>query len=215
VKVQRPNLYFLIRRDVVILRFLGTFLSPLLPLNIGVGIGEIIDEFGKALFDEIDYQKEAENALKFANLFKENPNIFIPKLEKQFSSKRVITTSWIDGVKLRDRFLLEENKIDRGETLKNMAIIYMSNGEEDLAIETYEKALLENPKQPSCLKNIGLIYEKRGRYAEQSGDLDQRDIWFDKAAEVWSKAVRLYPGGYLDIENWLKNSGRSSIDMYL
>ena len=63
VKVQRPNLYFLIRRDVVILRFLGTFLSPFLPLNIGVGIGEIIDEFGGALFDEIDYLKEAENAL--------------------------------------------------------------------------------------------------------------------------------------------------------
>jgi len=101
------------------------------------------------------------------------------------------------------------------ESLQNMAIIYMSNGEEDLSIETYEKALVENPKQPSCLKNIGLIYEKRGRYAEQNGDLDQRDIWFDKAAEVWSKAVRLYPGGYLDIENWLKNSGRSSIDMYL
>ena len=115
----------------------------------------------------------------------------------------------------KESLLLEENKIDRGETLKNMAIIYMSNGEEDLSIETYEKALLENPKQPSCLKNIGLIYEKRGRYAEQNGDLDQIDIWFDKAAEVWSKAVRLYPGGYLDIENWLKNSGRSSIDMYL
>ena len=43
VKVQRPNLEFLIRRDVVILRFLATFCSPLLPLNIGVGIGEIID----------------------------------------------------------------------------------------------------------------------------------------------------------------------------
>ena len=110
---------------------------------------------------------------------------------------------------------VEENKIDRGETLKNMAIIYMSNGEEDLSIETYQKALDENPKQPSCLKNIGLIYEKRGRYAEQNGDLDQRDIWFDKAAQVWSKAVRLYPGGYLDIENWLKTSGRSSIDIYL
>jgi len=115
----------------------------------------------------------------------------------------------------KESLMLEENKIDRGETLKNMAIIYMSNGEEDLSIETYEKALVENPNQPSCLKNIGLIYEKRGRYAEQNGDLDHRDIWFDKAAEVWSKAVRLYPGGYLDIENWLKNSGRSSIDMYL
>ena len=67
VKVQRPNLYFLIRRDVLILRFFSTFFSPFLPLNIGVSIGEIIDEFGKALFDEIDYQKEAENALRFAN----------------------------------------------------------------------------------------------------------------------------------------------------
>ena len=115
----------------------------------------------------------------------------------------------------QESLLLEESPIDRGETLKNMAIIYMSNGDEDLAIETYKKALLENPKQPSCLKNIGLIYEKRGRYAEQSGDYDQRDIWFDKAAEVWIKAVRLYPGGYLDIENWLKTSGRSNIDVYL
>ena len=115
----------------------------------------------------------------------------------------------------QESLLLEESPIDRGEILKNMAIIYMSNGDEDLAIETYKKALIENPKQPSCLKNIGLIYEKRGRYAEQSGDFDQKDIWFDKAAEVWAKAVRLYPGGYLDIENWLKTTGRGNIDVYL
>jgi len=122
VKVQRPNLYFLIRRDVVILRLLSTFLSPFLPLNIGVGIGEIIDEFGKALFDEIDYEKEGENALKFANLFKDNPNVFIPKLEKKFSSKRIITTSWIDGVKLRDRALLEENNLIPASFIKTCVI---------------------------------------------------------------------------------------------
>jgi len=122
VKVQRPNLYFLIRRDVVILRFLATFLSPFLPLNIGVGIGEIIDEFGKALFDEIDYEKEGENALKFANLFKDNPYVFIPKLEKKFSSKRIITTSWIDGVKLKDRALLEENNLIPSSFVKTCVI---------------------------------------------------------------------------------------------
>ncbi len=122
VKVQRPNLHFLIRRDVVILRFLATFLSPFLPLNIGVGIGEIIDEFGKALFDEIDYKKEGENALKFANLFKDNPNVFIPNFVKQFSSKRIITTSWIDGVKLRDRALLEENNLVPASFIKTCVI---------------------------------------------------------------------------------------------
>ncbi len=122
VKVQRPNLYFLIRRDVVILRFLANIFSPFLPLNIGVGIGEIIDEFGKALFEEIDYEKEAENALRFAGLFKNNPNVFIPKLEKNFSSKRVITTSWIDGVKLRDRALLEQNNLIPTSFIKTCVI---------------------------------------------------------------------------------------------
>ena len=111
VKVQRPNLYFLIRRDVVILKILATTFGSFLPLNIGVGIGEIIDEFGKALFDEIDYKKEGKNALKFANYFKENPNVFIPKLEEDFCSQKVITTSWIDGVKLRDREILEQNNL--------------------------------------------------------------------------------------------------------
>ena len=50
-----------------------------------------------------------------------------------------------------ESLLLEENKIDRGETLKNMAIIYMSNGKEDLSIETYQKALNENPKTANFL----------------------------------------------------------------
>ncbi len=122
VKVQRPNLYFLIRRDVVILKILATTFSPFLPLNIGVGIGEIIDEFGKALFEEIDYEKEGENALKFANLFTSNPNVFIPKLEKDFSSKRVITTSWIDGFKLKDKEILVKNNLIPSSFIKTCVI---------------------------------------------------------------------------------------------
>ncbi len=111
VKVQRPNLEFIIKRDVVILKIIANFLSPFLPLNIGVGIGEIIDEFGKALFEEIDYLKEANNAIRFSNLFKNNQNVFIPKVEKSYSSKKVITTSWIDGVKLKDRNELVRNDL--------------------------------------------------------------------------------------------------------
>ena len=111
VKVQRPNLEFIIKRDIVILKILANILSPFLPLNIGVGIGEIIDEFGKALFEEIDYEKEAKNAVKFLNLFKNNNQVFIPKVEKSFSSRKVITTSWVDGVKLKNREELEKNNL--------------------------------------------------------------------------------------------------------
>ena len=109
---------------------------------------------------------------------------------------------------------LEDNPIDRGETLKNMAIIYMSTGEEDRALETYQTALNENPKQPSCLKNMGLIYEKRGRMEEEAGNQDEADRWLCLTAEVWTQAVRLNPGGYLEIENWLKSTGRSNVDVH-
>mgnify|MGYP001377456986 FL=1 len=111
VKVQRPNLEFIIKRDIVILKLLANFLAPFLPLNIGVGIGEIIDEFGRALFEEINYEKEAKNAQKFARLFKNNPQVIIPKVEKSFSSKKVITTSWIEGVKLKDRNEIAQNNL--------------------------------------------------------------------------------------------------------
>ena len=48
---------------------------------------------------------------------------------------------------------LEENAIDRGETLKNIAIIYMSNGEEERALKTYQKELEAKPKPTSSQKN--------------------------------------------------------------
>ena len=49
VKVQRPNLAFILRRDLVLIRLLGVLSAPLLPLNLGFGLGEIIDEFGRSL----------------------------------------------------------------------------------------------------------------------------------------------------------------------
>jgi tetratricopeptide (TPR) repeat protein len=109
---------------------------------------------------------------------------------------------------------LEENANDRGEILKNMAIIFMSTGDEEKALDYYRQSLEANPNSPSCLKNMGLIFEKRGRIAAEHGDQDAADRWFDQATDHWNRAVKLYPGGYLDIENWLKSSGRSNVDVY-
>ena len=118
VKVQRPNLEFIIRRDLAIIRILGLISGPFLPLNLGVGLDEIIDEFGNKLFEEIDYEIEACNAEKFSELFVENPLITIPKVERDFSSRKVITTSWINGVKLKDREELISNSLNPSEIIK-------------------------------------------------------------------------------------------------
>ncbi len=122
VKVQRPGLEFILRRDLVIIKVLSVIISPILPLNLGVGLGEIIDEFGRSLFEEIDYKKEADNAERFAKLFSDNPCVTIPRVERMLSSQRVITTSWIEGTKLRDRFELEEENINPAAIIRTGVI---------------------------------------------------------------------------------------------
>jgi len=112
VKVQRPNLAYILRRDLVIVRLLGVITAPFLPLNLGFGLGDIIDEFGLTLFEEIDYRREADNAERFAALFADNPAVTVPRVERQFSSRRVLTTSWINGIKLQDRLELESHRLE-------------------------------------------------------------------------------------------------------
>ncbi len=112
VKVQRPNLPLILRRDLAIIRALAVLAAPFLPLNLGFGLGTIIDEFGRSLFDEIDYRKEADNADYFAELFADRPEVTIPEVERKFSSRRVLTTTWINGVKMANRKEVELHHLD-------------------------------------------------------------------------------------------------------
>jgi predicted unusual protein kinase regulating ubiquinone biosynthesis (AarF/ABC1/UbiB family) len=122
VKVQRPNLAFILRRDLVLIRLLAVLSGPLLPLNLGFGLDEIIDEFGRSLFREIDYRQEADNAERFAQLFANHPEVTVPRVERHLSSDRVLTTSWIHGTKLQHRQDLEAQKLDPASLIRTGVI---------------------------------------------------------------------------------------------
>lgn len=100
IKVQRPNLVPKLTLDLCLIRWAATWLSPLFPLNLGHDLTLIVDEFGGKLFEEIDYLHEGQNAEKFAANFEDEPQVKIPRIHWQYSSKRVLTLEWIDGIKL-------------------------------------------------------------------------------------------------------------------
>ncbi|MEY3736064.1 MAG: hypothetical protein RLZZ624_1123 [Cyanobacteriota bacterium] len=112
VKVQRPQLEVQLRRDLVLIRMLAVLSAPVLPLNLGFGLGEIIDEFGRSLFEEIDYRREADNAERFARMFAGNAAVTVPAVERSLSSRRVLTTAWVNGTKLQQRRELEAKRLD-------------------------------------------------------------------------------------------------------
>jgi len=122
VKVQRPDLAFQLRRDLVLIRLLGILSAPLLPLNLGFGLGEIIDEFGRSLFEEIDYRREADNAERFARLFADNPAVVVPRVDRLLSARRVLSTTWIHGTKLQERQALEAQHLDPAALIRTGVI---------------------------------------------------------------------------------------------
>ncbi|MBO9998180.1 MAG: photosystem I assembly protein Ycf3 [Cyanobacteria bacterium SID2] len=105
---------------------------------------------------------------------------------------------------------LEEDPTDRGYILYNIALIHTSNGEHEKALEKYFEALELNPRMPQAFNNVAVIYHYRGERAKDAGNLDEAEGWFDKAATFWKQAINLAPNNYIEVQNWLKTTGRSA-----
>ncbi|WP_218079738.1 photosystem I assembly protein Ycf3 [Anthocerotibacter panamensis] len=109
---------------------------------------------------------------------------------------------------------LEENPIDRSYILYNIGLIKQANGEVDAALEYYDQTLEVNPRNLSAMNNSAIIYFERARKIEEedeAGGTQKAEPWYDKAAQLWIKAVRMAPNNYIEAQNWLKTSGRAEL----
>jgi predicted unusual protein kinase regulating ubiquinone biosynthesis (AarF/ABC1/UbiB family) len=118
VKVQRPNLLPAITCDLYLMRWAATWIGPYLPLTLGDNLTVVVDEFGTKLFEEIDYQNEARNAEKFAANFQDDATVVVPKIFWRYSTHRVLTLEWIDGMKINDTKALDAAGLDRDDIVR-------------------------------------------------------------------------------------------------
>lgn len=81
IKVQRPNCESTISLDLYVLRFYAGFLTKALKaLKREVDLTSIIDDFGELIYREIDYRAEMVNCQRFAELYANIPDVFVPKV---------------------------------------------------------------------------------------------------------------------------------------
>jgi len=114
----------------------------------------------------------------------------------------------------KEALKLEEDRYDRSYILYNMGLIYASNGEHEQALDLYHQAIELNPRLPQGLNNIAVIYHYQGEQAQEAGEEEKAEDCYSKAAEYWKEAIRLAPNNYIEAQNWLKTTGRSSMDVY-
>jgi len=67
-----------------------------------VDASELYAELEERLSEELDYVHEAANLARFQRLFADDPEVVIPEPYPEFSSRRVLTMSALDGYPLQD-----------------------------------------------------------------------------------------------------------------
>jgi predicted unusual protein kinase regulating ubiquinone biosynthesis (AarF/ABC1/UbiB family) len=112
VKVQRPDLVHLISLDLALMRRLAGIVEHFPRLSRGQPWVSLVDEFGAKLFEELDYIHEAHLTECFHTDIKHMPGIYAPQVYWELSSRRVLTTEYIAGLKVTDRAALEAANVD-------------------------------------------------------------------------------------------------------
>lgn len=113
VKIQRPGIARLIEVDVEILYHLATLMERHIA-ELGIQRPtNIVEEFARTLEKEIDFTVEANHLERFARQFRETPGIYIPKVHRPLSTRRILTMEYIQGIKVSDLAGLEAAGLDR------------------------------------------------------------------------------------------------------
>lgn len=106
VKVQYPGVEESIDSDTKnILRILS--IINVLPK--GMFMDNVIDITKKEYLDECDYIREMEATENFSKLISSYPEYYVPKTFPDLSSKRILTTEFIDGLSLTQCFSLSQD----------------------------------------------------------------------------------------------------------
>ncbi|KAL3613435.1 Protein ACTIVITY OF BC1 COMPLEX KINASE 8, chloroplastic [Castilleja foliolosa] len=115
VKVQRPGLKDLFDIDLKNLRVIAEYLQKFDPKSDGAKRDwvAIYDECANVLYQEIDYTKEAANAEKFANNFKDMDYVKVPSIYWEYTTAQVLVMEYVPGIKINRVRALDQLGVDR------------------------------------------------------------------------------------------------------
>lgn len=109
VKVQYPGLEKILATDLKAFRGIVGILAWFFP---DAQLNRIYEEIREILLEEIDFNIEKNNMVRFQENFKDIPGIRAPHCYTQYSTKTVLVSEFIDGIKINDTAGMKQRDID-------------------------------------------------------------------------------------------------------
>jgi ubiquinone biosynthesis protein len=102
VKVQRPNAARQIESDLRLMASAARVARERVRQLDFIDAGELVEEFGRSIRLELDYQQEARNAETFRRNFAGDERIAVPRVWWRYTTSRLLTLDRLEGTHIRD-----------------------------------------------------------------------------------------------------------------
>lgn len=104
VKVQYPGIEEAIAADFRPAAVGTRFVRLLAP---GANVDAVVREARRAVLEECDYDREATYQERMARIYSGHPTIAVPEVHRTFCARRVLTTTWAEGLRF-DAFVARD-----------------------------------------------------------------------------------------------------------
>ncbi len=121
VKVQRPGIQRLIETDLAILEELTALLERRVRELRWLRPRDLVRQFARSIRRELDFIVEAQAIERFRLNFEGDPNRFVPRVHWDFSTSRILTVDYVQGVKITDLDAIRAQGLDPGVIARNGA----------------------------------------------------------------------------------------------
>ncbi|HBY04211.1 MAG TPA: 2-octaprenylphenol hydroxylase [Desulfotomaculum sp.] len=121
VKVQRPEIERLIDLDLNILKDMAYLLDHHTKYGEIYDFSGMVADFENTLKNELDFTKEGENADAFRLNLSRDEGVTVPKVKWIYTTNRVLTMEYFEGIKISDSAALDLAGINRRKIAERLA----------------------------------------------------------------------------------------------
>ncbi|MEO7359672.1 MAG: AarF/UbiB family protein [Gemmatimonadaceae bacterium] len=100
VKVLRPNVEFIVIRDVRIARGIVNWMYKRFPHHHVLGVRVVLDEFGTHVREEMNFVREGDQCTRMRERFADERRLRIPRIESALTRREVLVMEFMQGTRI-------------------------------------------------------------------------------------------------------------------
>ena len=125
VKVQRPDIKDTIEQDLAVLKEIASLLDKYTSMGKLYNFSELVDEFAHVTRMELNFYHEGKNAERLKLIFQNDENVSIPHIYWNYTTAKVLTMEYMDGITLNQISTLKEKGYSQRIIAEGLARAYL------------------------------------------------------------------------------------------